>query len=93
MKNSLYGVGDIVVFNEFKKFGDKNDKLFHIHALRYGNCTGVKKRQYWYAGYLVEIKKYKSVGLPQIPIFVTTIINVPADQIRSLGLEIEFDIY
>lgn len=90
---SKYSVGDIVIFNKFKKFGDENDKLFHIHALRYGNCTGVEKKQYWYAGYLLEIKKHKSIGLPQIPIFATTITNVAMDEIKSLDLGIEFDPY
>lgn len=88
-----YGVGDIVIFNEFKKFGDKNDQLFHIHAVRYGKCTGVEKEQYWYAGYLLKISKHKSIGLPQIPTFVTTVTNVQEEEIKSLGLGVEFNPY
>ncbi len=83
-KKSLHNVGDLVVFNETKEFGNKNDRIFHIHAIRYGKCTGIPKKQYWFAGFLLEIGKHESEGLPQIPVFATTLTNASENQLSSL---------
>ncbi|HAI73847.1 MAG TPA: hypothetical protein DCS28_01910 [Candidatus Moranbacteria bacterium] len=69
MEKPLYHVGDLVVFNETKKIGNEADRLFHIHSMRHDTCANVPKKQYWYAGYLLEIGEYESEGLPQIPIY------------------------
>lgn len=94
MKKSQYGVGDLVVFNETGKFGNNNDRLFHIHSVRHGTCTNIPKKQNWYAGYLLEIGEYKSEGLPQVPIFSTTLTNASEDHLKVLkDLRIKFNPY
>lgn len=79
-----YGIGDLVVLNESKDFGNKEDKLFHIESIRYGTCTDVPKKQYWYSGNILKIVESKSKGLPQIPAFSTTHINAPEDELKGL---------
>ena len=92
--SSKYGIGDLVIFNETKNFGNKNDSLLHIHTVRFGTCTNIPQKQYWYAGYVLEIKEYESKGLPQIPIFSTTLTNASEDQLKELeGLKVEFNPY
>ncbi len=94
MKKPLYNIGDLVVYNETGKFGNRNDRLFHIHSVRYGTCTNIPKKQYWYAGYLLEIGEYESEGLPQVPIFSTTLTNAPENHLKPLEhLKIKFNPY
>ena len=31
-----YKPGDLVVWNKFGNFGNEEDRLFHIHSVRYG---------------------------------------------------------
>ena len=84
LKKSLHGVGDFVVFNETKEFGNRKDRLFHIHSIRLGKCTNNPERQYWYTGYLLKVSEYKSEGLPQVPIFLTTLTNAAENQLKVL---------
>lgn len=91
---SLYNVGDLVVFNETKEFGSSADCLFHIHSIRFGTCTNIPKKQYWYAGYLLEIREYESEGLPQVPFFSTTLTNASEDHLKALkNLQVKFNPY
>lgn len=94
MAKSLYRAGDLVVFNTTKEFGNKNDRLFHIHSMRYGFSRKTFDRQYWYAGYLLEIGAYESEGLPQIPVFSTSLTNASEDQLKVLEhLKVKFNPY
>lgn len=79
-----YQTGDLVVYNESGNFGNEEDRLFHIHSVRYGTCTNVPKKQHWYSGFLLEIGEYESKGLPQIPIFSTTLTNASEDSLKGL---------
>ena len=93
-KKPLHSVGDLVVFNQTKEFGNKNDRLFHIHSMKSVIFTNTPQKQYLYAGYLLEIDEYESDGLPQVPIFSTTIMNASEDQIKSLEhLQVRFNPY
>ena|GEM_PF-6765289 len=93
-KKSLHNVGDLVVFNKAKKFGNDKDCLFHIHSIRFGTCTDIPQKQYWYAGYLLEIGEYESDGLPQVPIFSTTLTNASEGQLKALKhLQCKFNPY
>ena len=83
LKKSLHGVGDLVVFNETKEFGGVGDRLFHIHSIRFGRCTNIPQKQYWYNGYLLKIGEYESKGLPQVLIFSTSLINVSEDKLKT----------
>lgn len=90
----LFGIGDLVIFNETRLFGNDRDRLFHIHDRRFGSCKGERSQQYWYAGFLLEIDDYGSEGLPRVPVFRTTIINVSESELRELeGLRVKFNIY
>ncbi|MFH1773067.1 MAG: hypothetical protein ABH818_01785, partial [Patescibacteria group bacterium] len=92
-KKSLHNVGDLVVFNKTKEFGSSEDRLFHIHSIRFGTCNTPQK-QYWYAGYLLEIGEHESEGLPQVPIFSTTLTNVSEDHLKALEhLQVKFNPY
>lgn len=94
MEKPLCNVGDLVVFNATKEFGNKNDCLFHIHSRRYGTCGSSSEEQWWYAGYLLEIGEYESEGLPRIPIFSTTLTNASEDSLKPLEyLRINFNPY
>ena len=94
MRKALYGVGDLVVFNVTGNFGNQEDCLFHIHAIRYGTCINTPVKQYWYAGFLLRIGKYESEGLPQVPIFRTTLTNASEANLKPLEyLSIEFNPY
>ncbi len=66
MKKPLYNVGDLVLYNGAGEFGNEQDYLFHIHSLRYGVCSGVSQKQYWYAGHLLKIGEHASKGIPQV---------------------------
>lgn len=83
-KNFLYNRGDLVIFNEFGNFGDTNDRLFHIHSVRYGTCTNVPEKQNWYSGYLLEMKKYESEGVKVAPVFSTTLTNAKESSLKGL---------
>jgi len=84
MSKPKFNVGDLVLYNETGEFGNENDYLFHIHARRYGTCTGIPKKQYWYAGFLLQIGGHASKGLPQVPVFRTTITNASEARIEPL---------
>ncbi len=79
-----FGPGDMAIFNSTGKFGNKEDKLFHIHSVRFGTCTNTPKEQYWYSGYLLEISSHESKGLPQIPKFLTTLSNANIESLRAI---------
>tara|TARA_Y100000310_G_scaffold241609_1_gene245636 strand:+ start:870 stop:1148 length:279 start_codon:yes stop_codon:yes gene_type:complete len=76
--------GDLVVWNQSGNFGNEEDKLFHIHSVRYGTCAGFPGKRHWYSGYLLKIENYESEGLPQVPVFETTITNAPEERLREL---------
>jgi hypothetical protein len=93
-KEALFGVGDLVLYNESGKFGNDQDCLFHVHTLRYGTCNGVIEKQYWYAGYLLKMGEHKSKGVPQVPVFRTTITNASEHRMKPLkNLQIAFKPY
>jgi len=93
-KKGFYGPGDLAVFNKDGKFGNENDILFHVHAVRYGVCNNETKKQIWYAGYLLEIAEYESEGLPEVPVLYTTITNASENQLKFLKhLKICFNPY
>ena len=52
--------------------------------MRHGTCTNHPQKQYWYNGYLLKIDEYESEGLPQVPMFATTLTNASESQIKSL---------
>jgi hypothetical protein len=79
-----YQKGDLVVFNEQGRFGNDKDELFHIHSVRYGTTNSSAKKQYWYSGNLLKIGEYESKGLPQVPVFSTTLTNAFEDSLKGL---------
>lgn len=79
-----YCRGDLVIFNDSGNFGDNQDRLFHIHSVRYGTCIDVPKKQYWYSGYLLTLGEYESKGLSQVPVFLTTLSNASENQLKGL---------
>ena len=83
-QNAKYGRGDLVLFNDSGNFGNEDDRLFHIHSVRYGTCTDVETKQYWYSGYLFKIGDFQSKGLPTLPVFSTTLTNASENQLRRL---------
>ncbi|HBB56656.1 TPA: hypothetical protein DEW47_01435 [Patescibacteria group bacterium] len=81
---SLFQVGELVVFNGAGNFGNKHDRLFQIHATRYGKCVNTEKNQFWYSGWLLEIREYASEGLPRVPFFSTSLTNAAEEQLLPL---------
>lgn len=87
---SKHKKGDLVIYNCTGNFGNEKDILLHIHSVRYGLCGEIKIAQHWYSGNLLEIKKSGSKGVPQVPVFWTTITNVPEKTLKGLeGLTID----
>ena len=83
-KKPLFGVGDLVIYNPTKKFGNEHDRLLHIRYMRYGRCTGIFEKQYWYSGVILGIGEYKSKGVPLIPIFFTGLSNASEKSLKKL---------
>jgi len=80
-----YGIGDLVVYNPNKKFGNLYDRLFQIHDRRYGTCTNIPEKIWWYAGHLLEIKDSNIKGLSQVPVYSTTLTNADETSLMELG--------
>lgn len=79
-----YNFGDLLVYNPTGEFGNENDRLFHVWSRRYGRCTGIPEKQWWYSGELLELKDSKSEGLPQVPIFATGLSNTNERSLKRL---------
>ena len=80
-----YGIGDLVVYNPSKKFGNGDDRLFQIHDRRYGTCTNIPEKIWWYAGHLLEIKDSNIKWIPKLPLYSTTLTNAEESHIMELG--------
>jgi len=82
--NAKHQRGDLLIYNPSGKFGNKEDRLFHVHSIRYGTCTNIPKKQFWYSGYQLELGEYDSEGVPIVPVFSTTTINVREKSLKEL---------
>ena len=94
MNEALHKVGNLVIYNEMGEFGNEHDRLLHIHAIRFGTCTGTTVNEHWYAGYLLDIGESGSKGMPLIPIFGTTLTNATNKKLKAIDhLSIKFNPY
>lgn len=85
----LYSPSELLVYNPTGEFGNKNDLLFHVRTRRYGRCSEISEKQWWYSGSLLELRKSKSKGLPQVPFFSTGILNIKEGNLKKLEELIE----
>jgi len=83
-KRPKYGRGSLVVYNPTKEFGNKEDKLLHIHSTRIESNKKDSKKEFLYNGRLFKTKKYDSFGISYIPSYLVSVADIPESQLKGL---------
>lgn len=79
----LYQKGELVLYNPNKRFHNNSDQLFHIRERRYGTCGDILKKQWWYSGNLLEIKKLNREDIKETLAYSTSLSNVEEECITT----------
>lgn len=78
-----FNLHELVVYNKTGEFGNDQDILLYIGRIRYGRCTEIPKKQYWYSGYLLKVKNNKRKAVTEFHPY-TGILNAQENHLISI---------